>query len=183
MDEAAAREKIHDLLLTGDNRLKQGVSAEKIRQSYEQALAVAREAGLEESVRPLSRSGSRISNGSQEDLLHPLRLTPDVVLRRGGARGLVRRRQRRRRLERARELVRVERVDEHAGLRRDELGRAADPRRDDGASARHRLEDRLAERLDQRRPADDVGGGRASAGTSSCGTRPTTRTRARPSSR
>ena len=53
MDEAAAREKIHDLLLTGDNRLKQGVSAEKIRQSYEQALAVAREAGLESSVRPL----------------------------------------------------------------------------------------------------------------------------------
>ena len=53
MDESAAREKIHDLLLTGDNRLKQGVSAEKIRQSYEQALAVAREAGLEESVRPL----------------------------------------------------------------------------------------------------------------------------------
>ena len=53
IDEAAAREKIHDLLLTGDNRLKQGVSAEKIRQSYEQALAVAREAGLEEAVRPL----------------------------------------------------------------------------------------------------------------------------------
>jgi hypothetical protein len=51
--EDAARKKIHDLLLTGDNRLKQGVSAEKIRQSYEQALAVAREAGLEESVRPL----------------------------------------------------------------------------------------------------------------------------------
>jgi hypothetical protein len=53
VDETAAREKIHDLLLTGDNRLKQGVSAEKIRQSYEQALAVAQEAGLEESVRPL----------------------------------------------------------------------------------------------------------------------------------
>ena len=53
MDESAARERIHDLLLTGDNRLKQGVSAEKIRQSYEQALAVAREAGFEESVRPL----------------------------------------------------------------------------------------------------------------------------------
>ena len=50
---AEARQKIHDLLLTGDNRLKQGVSAEKIRQSYEQALAVAREHGLEESVRPL----------------------------------------------------------------------------------------------------------------------------------
>lgn len=53
MDATEARQKIHDLLLTGDNRLKQGVSAEKIRQSYEQALAVAREHGLEESIRPL----------------------------------------------------------------------------------------------------------------------------------
>ena len=53
MDESSARQKIHDHLLTGDNRLKQGVAPEKIRQSYEQALAVAREAGLEESVRPL----------------------------------------------------------------------------------------------------------------------------------
>jgi len=53
MDADEARARIHDLLLTGDNRLKQGVSAEKIRQSYEQALAVAREHGLEESVGPL----------------------------------------------------------------------------------------------------------------------------------
>lgn len=53
MDGDAARAKIHDLLVTGDNRLKQGVSAEKIRQSYEQALQVARANGLEESVRPL----------------------------------------------------------------------------------------------------------------------------------
>jgi hypothetical protein len=53
VDESEARQKIHDLLLTGDNRLKQGVSAEKIRQSYEQALAVAREHGLEEGIRPL----------------------------------------------------------------------------------------------------------------------------------
>jgi hypothetical protein len=53
MDVTEARQKIHDLLLTGDNRLKQGVSAEKIRQSYEQALEIAREHGLEESVRPL----------------------------------------------------------------------------------------------------------------------------------
>ena len=53
MDEDEARQKIHDHLLTGDNRLKQGVSAEKIRASYEQALAIAREHGLEESVRPL----------------------------------------------------------------------------------------------------------------------------------
>jgi hypothetical protein len=47
------RERIQKLLVTGDNRLKQGVSPEKARESYEQALAVAREAGLEESVRPL----------------------------------------------------------------------------------------------------------------------------------
>jgi hypothetical protein len=53
VDADEARAKIHDLLLTGDNRLKQGVSAEKIRQSYEQALEVAREHGLEEAVRPL----------------------------------------------------------------------------------------------------------------------------------
>ena len=53
MDTDEARARIHDLLLTGDNRLKQGVSAEKIRQSYEQALELAREHGLEESVGPL----------------------------------------------------------------------------------------------------------------------------------
>ena len=48
-----ARERIQKLLVTGDNRLKQGVDPEKARQSYEQALEVAREAGLEDSVRPL----------------------------------------------------------------------------------------------------------------------------------
>ena len=48
-----ARARIQKLLLTGDNRLKQGVEPEKVRQSYEQALAAAREAGLEERVRPL----------------------------------------------------------------------------------------------------------------------------------
>lgn len=48
-----AREKIQKLLVTGDNRLKQGVEPEKVRASYEQALAVARDEGLEESVRPL----------------------------------------------------------------------------------------------------------------------------------
>jgi hypothetical protein len=48
-----ARERIHKLLLTGDNRLKQGVSPEKVRASYEQALAVAREAGLEKQIGPL----------------------------------------------------------------------------------------------------------------------------------
>jgi hypothetical protein len=48
-----ARVKIQRLLVTGDNRLKQGVSGAKVRESYEQALAVARQAGLEEAVRPL----------------------------------------------------------------------------------------------------------------------------------
>jgi hypothetical protein len=53
MDESAARERIQKLLLTGDNRLKQGVAPEKIRESYEAALEAAREAGLEERIRPL----------------------------------------------------------------------------------------------------------------------------------
>jgi hypothetical protein len=54
MSEAEdVRTKIQHLLVTGDNRLKQGVSVEKIRETYEQALEVARAAGLEESVRPL----------------------------------------------------------------------------------------------------------------------------------
>jgi hypothetical protein len=47
------REQIQKLLVTGDNRLKQGVALEKVRASYEQALALAREAGLEEAIRPL----------------------------------------------------------------------------------------------------------------------------------
>ena len=48
-----ARARIQKLLVTGDNRLKQGVDPAKARESYEQALEVAREAGIEESVRPL----------------------------------------------------------------------------------------------------------------------------------
>ena len=53
MEEAEARAKIHDLLVTGDNRLKQGVSSAKVRQSYEQALALAGEHGLADAIRPL----------------------------------------------------------------------------------------------------------------------------------
>jgi hypothetical protein len=51
--EDDARARIQKLLVTGDNRLKQGVAAEKVRETYEQALAVAREAGLEDAIRPL----------------------------------------------------------------------------------------------------------------------------------
>jgi hypothetical protein len=52
-DEGDARARIQKLLVTGDNRLKQGVDPEKVRETYEEALEVARSAGLEESVRPL----------------------------------------------------------------------------------------------------------------------------------
>ncbi|HET9673292.1 MAG TPA: hypothetical protein VFP31_00660 [Gaiellaceae bacterium] len=53
MKPEEASDRIHKLLVTGDNRLKQGVDPAKIRQSYEEALALAREAGLEEKVGPL----------------------------------------------------------------------------------------------------------------------------------
>jgi hypothetical protein len=53
MDSDDARRKIHDLIVIGDNRLKQGVSQAKVRESYERALAIAREHGLEETIRPL----------------------------------------------------------------------------------------------------------------------------------
>ena len=48
-----ARARIQKLLVTGDNRLKQGVAPEKVRETYEDALEVAREAGLEDTIRPL----------------------------------------------------------------------------------------------------------------------------------
>jgi hypothetical protein len=47
------RARIQHLLVTGDNRLKQGVAPEKVRESYEQAFELAREAGLEDTVGPL----------------------------------------------------------------------------------------------------------------------------------
>ena len=53
MAEDEARARIQKLLVTGDNRLKQGVDPAKVRETYEEALAVAREAGLEDAVGPL----------------------------------------------------------------------------------------------------------------------------------
>ena len=53
MKGSDVREQIQKLLVTGDNRLKQGVEADKVRKSYEQALRLAVEAGLEDTVRPL----------------------------------------------------------------------------------------------------------------------------------
>jgi len=48
-----ARERIQKLLVTGDNRLKQGVDPAKVRESYEQALELAEQTGLADRVRPL----------------------------------------------------------------------------------------------------------------------------------
>lgn len=62
-----ARARIQRLLVTGDNRLKQGVDPAKARESYEQALAAAREAGIEEAVRPLVE----IRLADLERLAHP----------------------------------------------------------------------------------------------------------------
>ena len=53
MKGSEPREQIQRLLVTGDNRLKQGADPAKARASYEQALALAQEAGLEETIRPL----------------------------------------------------------------------------------------------------------------------------------
>jgi hypothetical protein len=46
-------ERIQKLIVTGDNRLKQGVGPEKVRATYDKALELAREAGLEDRIRPL----------------------------------------------------------------------------------------------------------------------------------
>ena len=53
MQAGDTHQRIQKLLVTGDNRLKQGVDPAKVRQSYAQALEAAREAGLEESILPL----------------------------------------------------------------------------------------------------------------------------------
>ena len=51
--EGDVRARIQKLLVTGDNRLKQGVDPAKARESWEQALVLAREAGMEDRIRPL----------------------------------------------------------------------------------------------------------------------------------
>ena len=53
MGQEDARERIQKLLVTGDNRLKQGVDRAKGRETYEEALRVAEEAELGDAVRPL----------------------------------------------------------------------------------------------------------------------------------
>ena len=53
MGQDEARERIQKLLVTGDNRLKQGVDQAKVRATYDEALRVAEEAGIADAVRPL----------------------------------------------------------------------------------------------------------------------------------
>jgi hypothetical protein len=50
------RQQIQHLLVTGDNRLKQGVSPEKVRETWVQALELARQAGLEDAIKPLVKA-------------------------------------------------------------------------------------------------------------------------------
>jgi hypothetical protein len=70
------RAKIQHLLVTGDNRLKQGVAADKVRESWEQALSLAREAGLEASVRPLVEV--RVADLEQREAEAPPPVPPDA---------------------------------------------------------------------------------------------------------
>ncbi|HZC29456.1 MAG TPA: hypothetical protein VE269_06920 [Gaiellaceae bacterium] len=72
----AARERIQKLLVTDDNRLKQGVDPAKARESYEQALAVAREAGIEDRIRPLVEV--RLTDLERLAAAPPRRARPDA---------------------------------------------------------------------------------------------------------
>ena len=98
------------------------------------------------------------SSGSLENRLNLLRLTPDVVLFGRRSCGGIRAGQRGCSSQRLDQRVLVDRIDEHAGLGRDELGRPADPRCDDRSPTRHRFEHGLPEGLDQAGLADDVRG-------------------------
>src|SRR5262249_55041751 len=80
------RIRIQKALVEGDNRLKQGADTARARQSWDRALELAREAGVEEQIAPLVEV--RLAD------LQRLGWRPDVVGRRRGTRRLVRRRER-----------------------------------------------------------------------------------------
>lgn len=66
---ATARAHVRSLILTGDNRLKQGgpVQARKARETYEQALAEAEAAGVaDELIRSLLERRIEDSRGLEE---------------------------------------------------------------------------------------------------------------------
>src|SRR5215207_9647311 len=103
-----------------------------------------------------SRSGWPTSSGSLENRLHLRRLKADVVRLGGRSRRRIGRWELRRRSQARLDRALVLRIDEDAGAVRDELGRAADVRRENRPLARERLEQCLAEGLDEARLADDV---------------------------
>ncbi len=69
-----ARARVQRLLVTGDTRLKQGVALEKVRESYVAALEAAKEAGLEDAVRPLVEL--RLADLTQREGEAPPRVPP-----------------------------------------------------------------------------------------------------------
>ena len=68
------RARVQRLLVTGDNRLKQGVATGKVRESYLAALDAAKEAGLEEAVRPLVEL--RLADLDEREARSPLPAPP-----------------------------------------------------------------------------------------------------------
>jgi hypothetical protein len=53
MDDGDLRDRIQKAIVEGDNRLKQGARPELARESWERALELAKDAGIEEQVAPL----------------------------------------------------------------------------------------------------------------------------------
>ncbi len=104
-------------------------------------------------------SGPQTPSGSLENRLDALGLAGDVV--RGGRRAgrRIRARQGRGATKRVDERLAVGGIDEHARFTRHEFRRAAHRGPDDGALARHRLEQRLTERLDEARLTEHIAGG------------------------
>ena len=161
VDEAEARQKIHDLLLTGDNRLKQGVSRSKrCARATSRRSPSRREHGLEDGVRPLVEI--RLADLEQLARESPRSARAWRLTSCSAA------------ASRAASFGRGS--DAAVSSARASAGTSSGSTRTPAAAvtnsggppnrvattvrpARHRLEQRLPERLEQRRAADDVGRG------------------------
>ena len=115
--------------VTGDNRLKQGVAPEKVRATYEEALELAREDGLEERDPAARRDQAGRSRAARRRIASTRSACSLTSCAAAAARAAsfghgsaaARRKP-------VLDLVLARRVDEDAGLRRDELRRSADAR-------------------------------------------------------
>ena len=76
MSEEGPEAQIRRALLTGDNRLKQGIASAKVRESYQHALELAIAAGLEGPIRPLVEV--RLADLQRRDAERPPRAEPEV---------------------------------------------------------------------------------------------------------